>query len=192
MKRGVSFSGIFMDARRAGADSDIKGATPAELHALIIIARDDIRWHRDQRGHDRCWLDDLKVYSSLPEYKNPYVRQLCTRAEFLARCDDFFENRQNPNENPASPAGRMGKAKDSDLQSMDLDELGSELLRLRGGIREHRSKGRTVSWEDDSRLYSLLPDKKRAITKLPEKERLLRGCRKFCSSRGNPPKLHEW
>jgi hypothetical protein len=26
-----------------------------------------VREHRDQRGDDRCWRDDRKLYASLPE-----------------------------------------------------------------------------------------------------------------------------
>ena len=29
--------------------------------------RSAIRLHRDEKGHDRCWLDDQRLYSILPE-----------------------------------------------------------------------------------------------------------------------------
>lgn len=36
--------------------------------------RQAIRYHRDQKGYSRCFLDDLKLYELLPEWEEdkPY------------------------------------------------------------------------------------------------------------------------
>src|SRR3989344_3813621 len=40
-----------------------------------------IRYHRDQIGDDRCWVDDYKVWNTLPDTKQ--VLRLPTNAEGL-------------------------------------------------------------------------------------------------------------
>lgn len=55
-----------------------------------------IRDHRDQKGHDRCWLDDDKLYQLLPEGPENYNSSLPSREEFLGNCVRFFETRQGP------------------------------------------------------------------------------------------------
>lgn len=57
--------------------------------------RDAIRAHRDERGHDRCWLDDQKLYQSLPE-AYPGDLQLPPKAEFIQNCHRYWEHRQDP------------------------------------------------------------------------------------------------
>lgn len=52
-----------------------------------------IREHRDQKGHDRCWLDDQKLYSVLPE-GGEYNSKLPPRLEFLKNCERFYDSRQ--------------------------------------------------------------------------------------------------
>lgn len=34
----------------------------------VFRLRRAIRKHRDQRLNDRCWLDDMELYRTLPEY----------------------------------------------------------------------------------------------------------------------------
>ncbi len=181
---------FFWNRKAGGKVSDRR--SPSELVEFIIKLRNDIRWHRSQRGHDRCWLDDLKVYSNLPEYKNPYERELCGREEFLQRCGEFWERRQVPHERVTKELARKNWRRDSDLSSMDAKQLSDELARLRTGVRMHRERGDAKTWQDDRRLYALLPDETNAITTLPERERFLRGCKRFFSTRSSPPLLHEW
>jgi hypothetical protein len=180
-----------MDPIRDDVDADVGTTTPEQWRELILKTRLDIRWHRDQRGHDRCWLDDVRVYSNLPEYVNPYERRLPSRREFLGLCESFYERRQSPTVSGKPDAGTSGD-EDADLESASPDRLRGELLRLRAGIRVHEAKGRTKAWEDDQRLYSLLPDRAKATTTLPPRAEFLDGCRDFYASRGDPPKLHEW
>lgn len=46
-----------------------------------------IRKHRDQKGHDRCWLNDLELYGVLGEP----VGEPCLPPtdEFLSRCREY-------------------------------------------------------------------------------------------------------
>lgn len=57
---------------------------------------DAIRNHRDQRGDDRCYLDDAELYAVLGE--GPAVTVLPPREAFLANCARFHASRQDPSE----------------------------------------------------------------------------------------------
>jgi hypothetical protein len=52
-----------------------------------------IRKHRDERGDDRCWLDDVDLYTILGDTTQPEFK-LPERAEFLGNCARFWECRQ--------------------------------------------------------------------------------------------------
>jgi hypothetical protein len=163
-----------------------------ELTAKIIKARDGIRWHRDQRGHYRCWLDDLLVYENLPEYRNPYEKGLGAKTEFIERCAEFWERRQGPKRPSPARRERSLREPDTDLASMSDRQLSRELKRLLEGIREHRATRNRTTWRDDIALYNLLPEKLLANSTLPERASFLRGCKRFYTTRRIPPKLHEW
>lgn len=47
----------------------------------------------NQRSHGRCWLDDIKLYSLLPEGNQADFTLPC-KEEFLSECDKFWKNRQ--------------------------------------------------------------------------------------------------
>lgn len=68
--------------------------TTHELRVEIIRLRNAIRSHRDQRGDDRCWLDDEKLYAALPEgipAKTHLDQEL-----MLKNCARFIGTRQHP------------------------------------------------------------------------------------------------
>lgn len=50
-----------------------------------------IRTHRDQRGDDRCWMDDQKLYEALGESAGD--NSLPPKEKFLANCSRFYDNR---------------------------------------------------------------------------------------------------
>jgi hypothetical protein len=99
---------------RALADSldrimDDTGRWLGELHAFdhaiaavreaadeIDRLRAAIRSHRDQRGDDRCWMDDCELYNSLGEPVPVEYSALPPKADFLASCERFYEQRQVP------------------------------------------------------------------------------------------------
>jgi len=64
--------------------------TPEER---IIELETAIRRHRDERGHDRCWLDDARLYAVLGDCVEADTK-LPPKHEFLERCERFWECRQ--------------------------------------------------------------------------------------------------
>jgi hypothetical protein len=53
-----------------------------------------IKRHRDERGNDRCWLDDARLYAVLPGAKQLTI-VLPPKEEFLQECDKYWECRQS-------------------------------------------------------------------------------------------------
>lgn len=75
------------------------------LQARVAQLEDAIRKHRDQRGDDRCWMDDDELYDVLPpaEYTDPRARRLCEPAVMLENCKRFIASRHNPDMPYVSP-----------------------------------------------------------------------------------------
>lgn len=67
-------------------------ARGAEIRRL----RAAIRKHRDERGHDRCWLDDAQLYGVLGEPQPD--TSLPPEPEFIENCRRFHALRQAPKE----------------------------------------------------------------------------------------------
>jgi len=63
--------------------------------AEIIKLRTAIRLHRDEKGHDRCWLDDQRLYQVLPESVRADFR-LPEHDEFIENCEKFWKDRNKP------------------------------------------------------------------------------------------------
>lgn len=63
-----------------------------------------IRSHRDQRGDDRCWIDDETLYRVLPEGYTPPLRDSSVE---LALCAKYIECRHNPLTEYVSPQRRI-------------------------------------------------------------------------------------
>lgn len=61
---------------------------------------DAIRKHRDQRGDDRCWMDDEELYKVLPEGYTPPKRDSSVELE---HCKRFIQCRHNPATEYVSP-----------------------------------------------------------------------------------------
>lgn len=59
-----------------------------------------IRKHRDQRGDDRCWMDDEELYRSLPEGYTPPARDSAVE---LKNCERYIACRHNPATEYVSP-----------------------------------------------------------------------------------------
>lgn len=78
------------------SDSDLESMTPEQLKAEVQKLRGVIRYHRDQKGDDRCWVDDLRLYELLPEGAKGYDSTLPPEEEFLANCKRFCQSRQTP------------------------------------------------------------------------------------------------
>lgn len=63
-----------------------------------------IRRHRDQRGDDRCWLDDEELYRALPEGFTPPQRDTAVELDL---CKKFIQCRHNPATEYVSPQRRI-------------------------------------------------------------------------------------
>lgn len=75
-------------------DNDIITMSYGELQIQLLKLRNAIRQHRDEKGHDRCWMDDQRLYEVLPD-KIDIDTTLPSRECFLKNCEKFYENRQN-------------------------------------------------------------------------------------------------
>lgn len=109
-------------------------------HTVILLAevarlRAAIRNHRDQRGDDRCWLDDQTLYEALGEPIPENAQALPPKADFLTSCERYYEQRRCPAH--VYPPGKMRIA-----------ELEAEVER----ISDHASRDTTAERERDSLL----------------------------------------
>lgn len=64
-----------------------------ELLESIKTLRNAIRKHRDQKGDDRCWLDDLELYKALPEGVADADLRLPSPEKMLENCKRFIQCR---------------------------------------------------------------------------------------------------
>jgi hypothetical protein len=149
------------------------GLSPIErLRWMIKAFRDAIRTHRDARGDDRCWLDDYRLWSLLPN--TPSLTKP-TPQEGMQRCLEFYRHRRAEEPDPLPPEDAL----DPSLWDADLEQPGVDLARiwceLVKAIRAHRvlppDTVRTL--EHDRRLYRVLPEKLPADFRLPPKEEFL-------------------
>lgn len=89
------------------ANAQFIAACSEDVPALIAeveLLQAAIRTHRDQRGDDRCWLDDDTLYAVLPEGYTPPARDACVE---LADCEKFIATRHNPGTTYVSPQRRI-------------------------------------------------------------------------------------
>lgn len=71
---------------------------------------------------------------------------------------------------------------DTDLQEMTREQLESEIVKLRSGIRRHRdSSGHDLCWYVPE-LWDLLPEKISPKPHVPEREEFLACCRAYRES----------
>lgn len=70
-------------------------------HVEFLIAA--IRRHRDQRGDDRCWQDDLELYAALPEGVGGADLRLPSPQEMLENCKRYCTHRHDPTQPYRSP-----------------------------------------------------------------------------------------
>jgi hypothetical protein len=157
--------------------------------------RQAIRSHRDQKGDDRCWLDDPGLWAlvdgSISEPKAPPPFE-----EMMAACRAFYVHRRSdaPDAAPADAVTDPTKW-DDDLVSMADDAVRTELTRTEDAIRAHRDvSGRPRTLDDDRRLYAILPERLPADFRLPPEDEFLgeakkptAGCPSFWRSHQSCP-----
>lgn len=181
------------------------GLFPSNAKNKILECRRVLRWHRDQIGDDRCWLNDLKLYE-VARVRHAFLNAdpLIPFRNFIRFCEDFhdFCNSEQPLVIP-NDAVLDPQHWDDDLEGKSNLELYDELEKLRSGILEYAqitNRPKTVA--DNQKLYNLLPEKLPADFRLPPKSKFLdnddprKGCTNFwfshadCSRR--PCNLSQW
>lgn len=85
-------------------DLALVGTNQKRLIEMVLELRKAIRSHRDQRGDDRCWMDDEELYKVLPEGYTPPERD--TTVE-LQLCEQYINCRRNPATKYISPQRRI-------------------------------------------------------------------------------------
>lgn len=125
---------------RTGPPRDqIAGLLTVELEVERLRAA--IREHRDQKGDDRCYLDDDVLYAVLPEGTAGVDKRLPPRPEFLESCrrscSHYWDRRQSPEDRARVEAGdRPGTG----LTIRELEDLVAEkdagLVGIREAVRE--------------------------------------------------------
>jgi hypothetical protein len=163
--------------------------------------RGRIREHRDQKGDDRCWLDDYGVWEMLPD--SPPMPRLSLE-DGMKCCNEFWAFRRTNFPDPVpSDAILDPNFWDDDLIEMSAEELAEEFVRLCRAVRAHRDvAGRPRTISDDQALYTVLPEKIPADFRLPPEEEFLgeakspnAGCPAFWRSHKNclaECNLHKW
>jgi hypothetical protein len=73
-------------------NEDVEQMSHFEAQTEVLRLREAIRLHRDERGHDRCWLDDMRLYAVLGE--NSGDQTLPPKCEFLTNCEIYWLERQ--------------------------------------------------------------------------------------------------
>ncbi len=174
-----------------------------ELCDTILTLRNAIRRHRDQKGDDRCWLDDYFVWACIPGSPTDPTT-LPSFDAGMAECKKFFlyrradETDEMPNDAIQDP-----QLWDADLKGMNGEQLQKTLETLQVAIKTHRDiHDRERSIHDDRALYSALPEKVPADFRLPSEEAFLgeqrsdAGCPAFWRSHHACPSaehnLHNW
>lgn len=105
-------------AKQQTAYADVSVAVDDQRLKRISELEAAIRTHRDERGDDRCWMDDATLYAVLPETVAP--GELPPPEEMLENCKRFIALRYCQGEKYVSPQRR-------------IEELEAEVARLRAG-----------------------------------------------------------
>jgi hypothetical protein len=106
----------------------------------LDILRAGIRKHRDQKGDDRCWMDDEELYKLLPEGYEAPVRDSSVE---LKQCELYIKCRHNPGTEYVSPQRR-------------IEELEARVRELEDEVSEERRDAnyyRELYYDSSSRGY---------------------------------------
>ena len=93
----------------------------------IDALRGAIREHHDQKGDDRCWLDDQKLYAAAG--LEPAETALPARGDFLASCERYWCQRQRPEERTRPPGRTIGQLEREAVEFARLLRAASLALR---------------------------------------------------------------
>jgi hypothetical protein len=95
--------------RVTAAEAEAAAREIARLRAEADRLKAAIRKHRDQRGDDRCWLDDRELYAAIGEADTADLA-LPPECEFLESCRRYWRKRQDPGQSVGHDPGRMTMA----------------------------------------------------------------------------------
>lgn len=110
----------YLDGSRYISDTDYYDWKP-RLCRLAVKLVAGIRNHRDQKGDDKCWMDDEELYKLLPEGYTPPERD--TTVE-LSLCEQYIKCRRNPATTYVSPQRRIEELEEENKQlKKDIDYL---------------------------------------------------------------------
>ncbi len=169
-----------------------------QLIDKITELRGAIRWHRDQKGDNRCWLNDFRVWSCLYEPTVYAPDRLPHRHEMMVKCGLFFAYRGTETADPVPADATHDRALwDQDLEKMEVQQLEQTLEKLLAAIEKHllveEEKNRPRTVDDDRELYSVLPERLPADFTLPPRAEFLgtakpdAGCPAFLASHQQCP-----
>jgi hypothetical protein len=122
-----------------------------------------IRTHRDQRGDDRCWLDDEELYRALPEGHTPPARDSAVE---LALCEKFIACRHNPATEYVSPQRRIEELEAELAAAREMLARRAESAAA-GNLREFVSQAYCVAC-DSQALLRLRTDLAPTHSPMPE------------------------
>jgi len=107
-------------------DYDYYDGEITRLNNEIRRLHNAIREHRDQRGDDRCWMDDERLYSILPEGLTPKEdRRLHDPCTMLEHCKHYIASRQPGGEPYISVQRELEKLQSDNKRYKEaLDKLG--------------------------------------------------------------------
>ncbi|MEK7151798.1 MAG: hypothetical protein AAB784_03780 [Patescibacteria group bacterium] len=175
----------------------------SDCRIAIFERRESIRSCRDQRGDDRCFIDDWLLWEWLSD--SPPKPVIFSIEWGMEQCVLFYEHRRAETADViAHDAISDPMHWDDDLKKMTPEQLHNELIRIQEGLRKHRDiKNRPRTVEDDRAIYGLLPEKMPADFRLPPKEEFLgeaasphAGCPAFWRSHSQCGTLchnfHQW
>lgn len=150
-----------------------------ELIELLEKWRAVIRWHRDEKGHDRCWMSDPALYSVILGRPFP---QLPDTETCLVRCKHYHRCRSAPQAPPAQET--LSGDLDADLKIMSIEKLKAEQREIRIATLIHRylSDLGFLRARGDCELYAVLPEKVLPDQTLPPWGEFRPACREFIAS----------
>lgn len=153
----------------------LRPCPPLEIRRLILERRLAVRWHRDQEGHERCFLDDDRLFAFLDDTVPRILPS--SRDKRMELCAEYYEacSTYEPPES-VEPAGTVF-VYDADLDQRSAGQLLGVFITIQSAIvrlRNITDRPRTPS--DYARLYEqTLPEKIAANFKLPPQDEFLYG-----------------
>ena len=166
----------------------------SELKSRIIELRNSIRYPRDQKGDDRCWLDYRKPYSLIPEIDTSSFDKLPEYDYFMRICSAFYHQRRAERPEPLPTEIWLREEWDKDLKEASKSKLKNAMEELIETCLQHyRIPLLELNLTDDINLFRVLPEYEHVeldFTLPPEPEflgtaKLCAGCPNFRRSHNN-------